>query len=58
MSDDKCAETCVAPAPTKPIEEPLPNRVPRVHSKGRQGSAEVAPDGSSAGGCLRPEQPR
>ena len=35
MSDDKCAETCVAPAPTKPIEEPLPNRVPRVHMPDR-----------------------
>jgi len=35
MSQDKSAETCVAPAPTKPIEEPLSNRVPRVHMPDR-----------------------
>ena len=35
MLDDKDAETCVAPAPTTPIQEPPPNRVPRVHMPDR-----------------------
>jgi len=35
MSHDKCAETCIAPAPTMPIQEPPPIRVPRVHMPDR-----------------------
>jgi len=35
MLHDKDAETCVAPAPTTPIQEPPPNKVPRVHMPDR-----------------------
>ncbi len=35
MLHDNDAETGVAPAPTTPIQEPPPNKVPRVHMPDR-----------------------